>query len=122
MLQREQTLMEQRQRIIKQSDKKFWIKFNRTINNETVKFKVWVDCNLSNNKVIDINDVFNSISNLSPSTSEELNNNYHLIVDDLYEQLASAYPDTSIWIEIANGNFGLLAKYETHRPSTLLKI
>ena len=122
MLQREQTLMEQRQRIIKQSDKKFWIKFNRTINNETVKFKVWVDCNLLNNKVIDINDVFNSISNLSSSALEELNNNYHLIVDDLYEQLASAYPDTSIWIEIANGNFGLLAKYETHRPSTLLKI
>jgi ArsR family metal-binding transcriptional regulator len=116
-------LLEQRQRIIKHSDKKYWIKFDRVINYETVKFKVWIDCNASTSKVIDINDVFNTISNLYPHDSDKLNNDsYHLIVDDIYERLATIYPDTSIWIEVTNNDFGLLAKYETRTPSTLLKI
>jgi hypothetical protein len=123
MLQREKTLMEQRKRIIRQSDKKFWVKFDRVINNESVKFKVWIDCNQTNNKIIDTSEIFELVSKLYPDHGEGLNNvNYHLMVDDIYERLAAAYPDTSIWIEVTNDDFGLLAKYETRTPSSLLKI
>jgi len=93
------------------------------INNESVKFKVWIDCNQTNNKIIDTSEIFELVSKLYPDHGEGLNNvNYHLMVDDIYERLAAAYPDTSIWIEVTNDDFGLLAKYETRTPSSLLKI
>ena len=61
MLQRDQQLLEQRQRIIKQSDKKFWAKFVRTVNGEELSFKVWIDWN-ENNSFADAGElVFTSL-------------------------------------------------------------
>lgn len=122
MLQREQMLSEQRQRIIKHSDKKFWFKFSRMIEEESVIFKIWIDCS-SWDDPLTIDTVKTLINKLYPNDSLSVNNsNYHLTVDALYENLATVYPDKSIWIEMNHDNFGLLAKYETRTPSTLLKI
>jgi hypothetical protein len=123
MLQRDQQLLEQRQRIIKQSDKKFWTKFVRTVNEEELSFKVWIDCSSWNNQTTNMNEVIPLIMNLYPDDDTSLNtNNYHLLVDDIYERLATKYPDKNIWIELNNSNMGILAKYETRTPSMLLKI
>lgn len=121
MTQREQILLEQRQRIIKQSDKKIWVKFQKNINNEVAHFKIWIEC--SNNKQTDVEDILTTIAKLYPASDIQLNNNnYHLLVDDMYENLAKSYPDTNIWIEVNNNDIGILAKYETRAPSTFLKI
>jgi hypothetical protein len=123
MIQRDQILSEQRQRIIKHSDKKFWAKFVRTVNEEELSFKVWIDCSSWNNQISNIDEVISFIINLYPEDNTTLNNsNYHLIVDDMYERLATTYPDKNIWIELNNENMGILAKYETRTPSMLLKI
>lgn len=123
MRQRDQILLEQRQRIIKQSDKKFWVKFQRVINEDTLQFKIWIDCSSWNNSTLHVTDIINLINKLYPESTTVYNDdNYHLLVDDLYGRLATEYPDKNIWIELNNENFGLLAKYETHTPSTLLKI
>jgi hypothetical protein len=123
MIQRDQILSEQRQRIIKHSDKKFWAKFVRTVNGEELSFKVWIDCSSWNNQISNIDEVISFIINLYPEDNTTLNNsNYHLIVDDMYERLATTYPDKNIWIELNNENMGILAKYETRTPSMLLKI
>jgi hypothetical protein len=117
MLQREQMLLEQRRRIIKQSEKKFWFKFERSINDELLSFKVWIDCSSWNGEPVNMESMSERIDKLIVE-----NENYHLLVDKIYEQLASSYPEKNIWIELNNQHFGLLAKYETHSPSTLLKI
>ena len=123
MLQSDQQLLEQRQRIIKQSDKKFWAKFVRTVNDEELSFKVWIDCPSWNNQTTSMDEVIPLIMNLYPDDDTSLNtNNYHLLVDDIYERLATKYPDKNIWIELNNSNMGILAKYETRTPSMLLKI
>lgn len=123
MLQRDQVLAEQRQRIIKQSDKKFWAKFVKKVNDEELSFKVWIDCSSWNNQITNPEEIIAFVLNLYPVDDTTLNNhNYHQIVDDIYDKLATSYPDKNIWIELNNSNMGILAKYETRTPSMLLKI
>ena len=123
MRQRDQILSEQRQRIIKHSDKKFWFKFQRQVDGQQLTFKVWIDCSSWNNEPVNVNSITTLISKIYPDNDSVLNNNnYHLLIDLIYDRLATEYPDKSIWIELNNDNVGLLAKYETRTPSTLLKI
>jgi hypothetical protein len=45
-----------------------------------------------------------------------------MIADDLYTQIAGRYPGRAVWIEVAeDGENGCLIKYETTRPSLLIK-
>ena len=46
-----------------------------------------------------------------------------MISDDLYLQIATKYPDRTIWIEVAeDGENGALIKYELSRPNLSIKI
>ena len=46
-----------------------------------------------------------------------------MMADDLYDQIASRYPDRAIWIEVSeDGENGALVKYETHRPVQSINI
>jgi hypothetical protein len=46
-----------------------------------------------------------------------------MMADDLYDQIASQYPDRSVWIEVSeDGENGALVKYETHRPVQSINI
>jgi hypothetical protein len=46
-----------------------------------------------------------------------------MIADDLYLQIATKYPDRTVWIEVAeDGENGALIKYELSRPNLSIKI
>jgi hypothetical protein len=46
-----------------------------------------------------------------------------MMADDLYLQIASRYPDRTIWIEVSeDGENGALIKYETHQSYQSIKI
>jgi hypothetical protein len=46
-----------------------------------------------------------------------------MMADDLYDQIASRYPDRAIWIEVSeDGENGALVKYEITHPNLSIKI
>jgi hypothetical protein len=122
MLQREQSLYEQRKRIIKASDKKFWIEFDKQLNNQKLKFKIWIDISTVSMNA-SLCEVKEWVENLYISGKLTLENKkYEFLADELYEAISEEYPDKNIWISIKSDDLGLLAKYETRTPSTFLKI
>jgi hypothetical protein len=122
MLQREQSLYEQRKRIIKASDKKFWIEIDKQLNNQKLKFKIWIDISTVSMNA-SLCEVKEWVENLYISGKLTLENKkYEFLADELYEAISEEYPDKNIWISIKSDDLGLLAKYETRTPSTFLKI
>jgi hypothetical protein len=86
-------------------------------------FRVWIDV-LHNDRDIEFIQFKRWLENLYREGTLQLDfKSCEMMADDLYLQIASRYPDRSIWIEVSeDGENGALIKYNTHRPYQSIKI
>ena len=159
MDQREQALLEKRNRITSSAERKIWVTFRKegihrypaaatdpalatgdeydvsflgVPHRHIFHFRVWIDV-LHNDRDIEFIQFKRWIENLYARNTDGTNNkssvlsldfkSCEMIADDLYEQIATRYPDRAVWIEVAeDGENGALIKYETHRPQHNISI
>jgi hypothetical protein len=86
-------------------------------------FRVWIDV-LHNDRDIEFIQFKRWLENLYKEGTLQLDfKSCEMMADDLYLQIASRYPDRSVWIEVSeDGENGALIKYNTRRPSQSIKI
>ena len=96
----------------------------------TFHFRVWIDV-WHNDRDIEFIQFKRWLENLYRGTDNNIKDSVlaldykscEMIADDLYTQIADRYPGRSVWIEVAeDGENGCLIKYNTHRPTQLVKI
>jgi hypothetical protein len=139
MQQREQALLEQRERIMQNARRKIWITFRKegihcypaAANEPTLQdvsflgyphrhifhFRVWIDV-VHNDRDIEFIQFKRWCETLYASQTLDLNNkSCEMMSDDLYQQIAQRYPGREVWIEVSeDGENGALIKYNTHQP------
>jgi len=83
-------------------------------------FRVWIDV-FHNDRDIEFIQFKRWLENLYSGGTLVLNfKSCEMISDDLYVQIATRYPNRSVWIEVAeDGENGALIKYETHLPQLI---
>jgi len=152
MNQRDQSLAEQRERIMHQAERKIWVTFRKegihkypaaatdpalatgdeydvsflaSPHRHIFHFRVWIDV-FHNDRDVEFIQFKRWLEKLYSSTQNILSLDYkscEMIADDLYLQIATKYPDRAVWIEVAeDGENGALIKYELTRPSLSIKI
>jgi hypothetical protein len=86
-------------------------------------FRVWIDV-LHNDRDIEFIQFKRWLENLYREGTLQLDyKSCEMMADDLYLQIASRYPERSVWIEVSeDGENGALIKYDTHYPSQSIKI
>jgi hypothetical protein len=88
-------------------------------------FRVWIDV-FHNDRDVEFIQFKRWLERLYSSNQGLLSLDYkscEMISDDLYLQIASKYPDRSVWIEVAeDGENGALIRYDTHRPYQNMKV
>ena len=152
MNQRDQSLAEQRERIMSQAERKIWVTFRKegihkypaaatdpslatgdeydvsflaSPHRHIFHFRVWIDV-FHNDRDVEFIQFKRWLEKLYSSNQGVLSLDYkscEMIADDLYLQIAARYPDRAVWIEVAeDGENGALIKYELSRPSLSIKI
>ena len=152
MNQRDQALVEQRERIMSQAERKIWVTFRKegihkypaaatdpalatgdeydvsflaSPHRHIFHFRVWIDV-FHNDRDVEFIQFKRWLEKLYHSDQGVLSLDYkscEMISDDLYLQIATKYPDRAVWIEVAeDGENGALIKYELSRPSLSIKI
>jgi hypothetical protein len=152
MNQRDQALVEQRERIMSQAERKIWVTFRKEgihkypaaatdpslatgdeydvsflgyPHRHIFHFRVWIDV-FHNDRDVEFIQFKRWLEKLYHSDQGVLSLDYkscEMIADDLYLQIATKYPDRAVWIEVAeDGENGALIKYELSRPSLSIKI
>ena len=152
MNQRDQALVEQRERIMSQAERKIWVTFRKegihkypaaatdpslatgdeydvsflaSPHRHIFHFRVWIDV-FHNDRDVEFIQFKRWLEKLYSSNQGVLSLDYkscEMISDDLYLQIATKYPDRAVWIEVAeDGENGALIKYELSRPSLSIKI
>jgi hypothetical protein len=152
MNQRDQALVEQRERIMSQAERKIWVTFRKegihkypaaatdpslatgdeydvsflaSPHRHIFHFRVWIDV-FHNDRDVEFIQFKRWLEKLYSSNQGVLSLDYkscEMIADDLYLQIATKYPDRAVWIEVAeDGENGALIKYELSRPSLSIKI
>ena len=150
MNQRDQALTEQRERIMRQAERKIWATFRKegihcypaaatdpslatgdeydvsflgTPHRHIFHFRVWIDV-LHNDRDIEFIQFKRWLENLYKDGILQLDyKSCEMMADDLYAEIAGRYPDRAVWIEVAeDGENGALIKYELARPSLSIKI
>ena len=152
MNQRDQSLAEQRERIMSQAERKIWVTFRKegihkypaaatdpalatgdeydvsflaSPHRHIFHFRVWIDV-FHNDRDVEFIQFKRWLEKLYSSNQGVLSLDYkscEMISDDLYLQIATKYPDRAVWIEVAeDGENGALIKYELSRPSLSIKI
>ena len=152
MNQRDQSLAEQRERIMSQAERKIWVTFRKegihkypaaatdpslatgdeydvsflaSPHRHIFHFRVWIDV-FHNDRDVEFIQFKRWLEKLYYSDQGVLSLDYkscEMIADDLYLQIAAKYPDRAVWIEVAeDGENGALIKYELSRPSLSIKI
>lgn len=150
MNQREQSLLEQRVRIMTAAERKIWITFQKegihrypaaatdpalatgdeydvsflaAPHRHMFHFRVWIDV-FHNDRDIEFIQFKRWLQNLYATGILELDyKSCEMIADDIYTQIAQRYPDRAVWIEVAEDNEnGCLIKYEISRPNLNTKI
>ena len=152
MNQRDQALVEQRERIMSQAERKIWVTFRKegihkypaaatdpnlatgdeydvsflaNPHRHIFHFRIWIDV-FHNDRDVEFIQFKRWLEKLYSSNQGVLSLDYkscEMIADDLYLQIASRYPDRAVWIEVAeDGENGALIKYELSRPSLSIKI
>ena len=145
MTQREQALVEQRERIMGRAERKIWVTFRKegihkypaaaddpalatgdeydvsflgVPHRHIFHFRVWIDV-FHNDRDIEFIQFKRWLEKLYAGGTLELNfKSCEMISDDLYLQIAARYPGRNVWIEVAeDGENGCLIKYNTHRPT-----
>jgi hypothetical protein len=85
-------------------------------------FRVWIDV-LHNDRDIEFIQFKRWLEGLYSGSSSVLQLDYkscEMIADDLYLQIASKYPNHSVWIEVSeDGENGCYIRYETHQPQLI---
>ena len=152
MNQRDQALVEQRERIMSQAERKISVTFRKegihkypaaatdpllatgdeydvsflaNPHRHIFHFRVWIDV-FHNDRDVEFIQFKRWLEKLYHSDQGVLSLDYkscEMIADDLYLQIAAKYPDRAVWIEVAeDGENGALIKYELTRPSLSIKI
>ena len=152
MNQRDQALVEQRERIMSQAERKIWVTFRKegihkypaaatdpllatgdeydvsflaSPHRHIFHFRVWIDV-FHNDRDVEFIQFKRWLEKLYSSNQGVLSLDYkscEMIADDLYLQIATRYPDRAVWIEVAeDGENGALIKYELSRPNLSIKI
>ena len=152
MNQRDQALVEQRERIMSQAERKIWVTFRKegihkypaaatdpslatgdeydvsflaSPHRHIFHFRVWIDV-FHNDRDVEFIQFKRWLEKLYSSNQGVLSLDYkscEMIADDLYLQIATKYPDRAVWIEVAeDGENGALIKYELSRPNLSIKI
>ena len=152
MNQRDQALVEQRERIMSQAERKIWVTFRKegihkypaaatdpslatgdeydvsflaSPHRHIFHFRIWIDV-FHNDRDVEFIQFKRWLEKLYSSNQGVLSLDYkscEMIADDLYLQIATKYPDRAVWIEVAeDGENGALIKYELSRPSLSIKI
>ena len=150
MNQREQALVEQRERIMGRAERKIWVTFRKegihcypaaatdpalktgdeydvsflgTPHRHIFHFRVWIDV-LHNDRDIEFIQFKRWLENLYKDGILQLDyKSCEMMADDLYAEIAGRYPDRAVWIEVAeDGENGALIKYEISHPSMSIKI
>jgi hypothetical protein len=150
MNQRDQSLAEQRERIMSQAERKIWVTFRKegihcypaaatdpalktgdeydvsflgSPHRHIFHFRVWIDV-LHNDRDIEFIQFKRWLENLYKDGILQLDyKSCEMMADDLYAEIAARYPDRAVWIEVAeDGENGALVKYEITRPSLSIKI
>jgi hypothetical protein len=85
-------------------------------------FRVWIDV-LHNDRDIEFIQFKRWLENLYKEGALQLDfKSCEMMADDLYLQIASRYPERSIWIEVSeDGENGALIKYELSCPNLSIK-
>ena len=91
-------------------------------------FRVWIDV-FHNDRDIEfiqfkrwLERLYSEVDSSTPVLQLD-HKSCEMMADDIYKQIATRYPDRSVWIEVAeDGENGALVKYETHRPSQSINI
>ena len=150
MNQREQALVEQRERIMGRAERKIWVTFRTegihkypaaatdpnlctageydvsflaNAHRHIFHFRVWIDV-FHNDRDIEFIQFKRWLEGLYNKDILQLDfKSCEMISDDLYTQIAARYPDRAVWIEVAeDGENGALIKYELSRPNLSIKI
>jgi hypothetical protein len=150
MNQRDQSLLEQRVRIMTHAERKIWVTFQKegihcypaaatdpqlatgdeydvsflgTPHRHIFHFRVWIDV-FHNDRDIEFIQFKRWLQNLYATGILELDyKSCEMIADDIYTQISQRYPDRAVWIEVAEDNEnGCLIKYEISRPNLNIKI
>jgi hypothetical protein len=150
MNQRDQSLLEQRVRIMTHAERKIWVTFQKegihcypaaatdpqlatgdeydvsflgTPHRHIFHFRVWIDV-FHNDRDIEFIQFKRWLQNLYAAGILELDyKSCEMIADDIYTQISQRYPDRAVWIEVAEDNEnGCLIKYELSRPNLNIKI
>ena len=152
MNQRDQALVEQREQIMSQAERKIWVTFRKegihkypaaatdptlatgdeydvsflaSPHRHIFHFRVWIDV-FHNDRDVEFIQFKRWLEKLYHSDQGVLSLDYkscEMIADDLYLQIAAKYPERAVWIEVAeDGENGALIKYELSRPSLSIKI
>jgi hypothetical protein len=148
--QRQQALSEQQQRIMSAAERKIWVTFRKegihrypaaatdpalatgdeydvsflgVPHRHIFHFRVWIDV-IHNDRDIEFIQFKRWLENLYKDDILALDyKSCEMMSDDLYQQIATRFPDRAVWIEVAeDGENGALVKYETHRPSQSINI
>ena len=147
---RAQAQLEQRGRIMRRAHRKIWVTFRKegihcypaaaedpalktgdeydvsflaSPHRHIFHFRVWIDV-LHNDRDIEFIQFKRWMENLYNTNTLELNHkSCEMIADDLYQAISERYPDRAVWIDVSeDGENGAIIQYETHSPSTILKI
>jgi hypothetical protein len=86
-------------------------------------FQVWIDVAHSDRE-IEFIQFKRWLENLYSQGTLQLDyKSCEMISDDLYLQIASKYPNRSVWIEVSeDGENGSFVKYETHQPLHVINV
>ena len=96
------------------------VSFLGTPHRHIFHFRVWIDV-VHNDRDIEFIQFKRWLENLYRDGTLQLDyKSCEMMSDDLYVQIATKYPNRSVWIEVAeDGENGALIKYETHRPQQI---
>ena len=150
MNQHEQAMADTRERIKQRAERKIWITFRKegihkypaaatdpllatgdeydvsflgVPHRHIFHFRVWIDV-FHNDRDIEFIQFKRWLENLYRDGTLQLDfKSCEMMSDDLYDKIATRYPDRAVWIEVAeDGENGALIKYELAQPNLKIKI
>jgi hypothetical protein len=150
MNQREQILLEQRTTVREKADRKIWVTFRKegihkypaaatdpqlatgdeydvsflaSPHRHMFHFRVWIDV-WHNDRDIEFIQFKRWLENLYRDSTLSLDyKSCEMMADDLYDLIATRYPDRTIWIEVAeDGENGALIQYNLTQPALSIKL
>ena len=150
MNQRAQSLAEQRTTVREKADRKIWVTFRKegihrypaaatdpalatgdeydvsflaSPHRHMFHFRVWIDV-WHNDRDIEFIQFKRWLENLYRDSTLSLDyKSCEMMADDLYDLIATRYPNRTIWIEVAeDGENGALIQYNLTQPALSIKL